>query len=63
VPSVRLEMSFQIKPKKIGTHTIPPWTINVGSTTLQVPGSSIKVVAANQEDKIKQQQKKGKRKT
>lgn len=55
VPSVRLEMSFQIKPKKIGTHTIPPWTIKVGSTTLQVPGSSIKVVAANQEDKIKQQ--------
>lgn len=55
VPSVRLEMSFQIQPKKIGTHTIPPWTIKVGSTTLQVPGSSIKVVAANQEDKIKQQ--------
>ncbi len=55
VPSVRLEMSFQIKPKKIGTHTIPPWTMKVGSTTLQVPGSSIKVVAANQEDKIKQQ--------
>ena len=55
VPSVRLEMSFQIKPKKIGTHMIPPWTIKVGSTTLQVPGSSIKVVAANQEDKIKQQ--------
>jgi len=55
VPSVRLEMSFQIKPKKIGTHTIPPWTIKVGSTTLQVPGSSIKVVAANQGDKIKQQ--------
>ena len=55
VPSVRLEMSFQIKPKKIGTHTIPPWNIKVGSTTLQVPGSSIKVVAANQEDKIKQQ--------
>ncbi|MGY8713064.1 MAG: hypothetical protein ACKVJ1_04220, partial [Verrucomicrobiia bacterium] len=23
VPSVRLEMSFQIKPKKLGTHTIP----------------------------------------
>jgi len=55
VPSVRLEMSFQIKPKKIGTHTIPPWTMKVGSTTLQVPGSSIKVVAANQEDKVKQQ--------
>lgn len=55
VPSVRLEMSFQIKPEKIGTHTIPPWTIKVGSTTLRVPSSTIKVVAANQENDIKQQ--------
>ena len=55
VPSVRLEMSFQIKPKKLGTHTIPSWTIKVGSNNVQVPSCSIQVVAPSQQDKINQE--------
>lgn len=55
VPSVRLEMSFQVKPKKLGTLTIPQWAIKVGSNNLQVPACSIQVVAANQQDKIRQE--------
>ncbi len=55
VPSVRLEMSFQVKPKKLGTLTIPQWAIKVGSNNLQVPACSIQVVAANQQDKIREE--------
>ena len=54
VPSVRLEISFQVKPKKMGKHTIPSWPVKIGSNTLQVPSSTIEVLAPNQQDKIRQ---------
>jgi hypothetical protein len=54
VPSVRLEMSFQIKPKKMGKHTIPSWPIKIGTNTLRVPSCTIDVLAPNQQDKIRQ---------
>ncbi len=54
VPSVRLEMSFQVKPKKMGKHTIPSWPIKIGSKTLQVPACTLEVLSPNQQDKIRQ---------
>jgi hypothetical protein len=54
VPSVRLEMSFQVKPTSIGKHTIPSWSIRVGSNTIQVPPTTLSVLTPNQQDKISQ---------
>ena len=54
VPSVRLEMSFQVKPTSMGVHTIPAWSIRVGSKTVQVPPTTLNVLAPNQQDKIRQ---------
>ncbi|MDA8775105.1 BatD family protein [Opitutales bacterium] len=54
VPSVRLEMSFQVKPKKMGKHTIPSWPLKIGSKTLQVPACTLEVLSPNQQDKIRQ---------
>ena len=54
VPSVRLEMSFQVKPKRMGKHTIPSWPLKVGEQTLQVPPCTLEVLAPNQQDKIRQ---------
>ena len=63
VPSVRLELSFQINPKQLGQHTIPPWTINIGNTKLQVPSSTIEVLAPNENDKIRQDAEKRQKRT
>ena len=54
VPSVRLEMSFQVRPTSMGEHTIPAWSIRVGSNTLQVPPATVNILAPNQKDKIRQ---------
>jgi hypothetical protein len=54
VPSVRLEMSFQVKPTSIGNHRIPSWAIRVGSNTIQVPPTNLSVLPPNQQDKIRQ---------
>ncbi|MCH1453695.1 MAG: BatD family protein [Flavobacteriaceae bacterium] len=54
VPSVRLEMSFQVKPKKMGKHTIPSWPLKIGLKTLQVPACTLEVLSPNQQDKIRQ---------
>ena len=53
VPSVRLELSFQVKPKQQGQLTIPSWTVQVGSKALNVPPSTLQVLAPNQQDEIK----------
>ena len=53
-PSVLLEMSFQVKPTSIGKHTIPSWSIRVGSNTIQVPPTTLSVLTPNQQDKISQ---------
>ena len=52
VPSVRLELSFQVKPKQQGKITIPAWNIQVGSKVLNVPPSTLQVLAPNQQDEI-----------
>ncbi len=53
VPSVRLEMSFQVNPKIVGTHTIPNWSIQIGSKNLAVPPCTIQVLSPNQQDKVR----------
>jgi hypothetical protein len=52
IPSVRLELSFQVKPKQLGQLTIPSWTVQVGSKALNVPPSTLQVLAPNQQDEI-----------
>ena len=53
VPSVRLEMSFKVTPKIVGTHTLPSWSVRVGSNNLVVPASTIQVLSPNQQDKVR----------
>ena len=53
VPSVRLELSFQVKPQTTGEFIIPSWPLKVGSINLQVPSAKLNVLPSNQQDKIR----------
>ncbi len=56
VPSVRVELSFQVNPQKTGNHTIPSWTMRVGSESVQVPASTLNVLPPNQQDIIRKKE-------
>jgi hypothetical protein len=43
-PSVKMEMSFQVKPLKQGTFILPSWDLKVSSKTLRVPEASLQVL-------------------
>lgn len=54
-PSVRLEMSFQVKASREGTFTLPSWNVNMGGKTLQIPATTLQVLAPSQQDLIRKQ--------
>ncbi len=54
VPSVRLEMSFQVNANKTGTFTIPSWELKVDGKSLQAPPATLQVFSPNQEDLARQ---------
>lgn len=60
-PSVKMEMSFQVKPLKQGTFILPSWDLKVGSKTLRVPEASLQVLAPSQEDLIRREREKQQR--
>ena len=55
VPSVRLELSFAVKPERQGNFTIPPWNLSVQGTPHQVPATTLRVLPPNQEDVLRSQ--------
>ena len=50
---MRLELSFNVTPKAVGTHTIPKWQIQIGKNAFLVPDANLKVLPPNQQDIIR----------
>ena len=57
-PSVRLEMSFQARPQREGSFTLPAWDLKVNGKTLRVPAAVLQVLPYSQQDVIRKQQEK-----
>ena len=57
-PSTRVEMSFQVRATKLGTFTFPSWSLSVGGSNLQIPATTLQVLAPSQQDLIRQQRQK-----
>ena len=55
VPSVRLELSFAVKPERHGSFTIPSWNLSVQGTPHRVPAATLRVLPPNQEDVLRAQ--------
>ena len=58
VPSVRLELSFSVKPERQGEFTIPSWNLSVQGTPYPVPATTLRVLPPNQEDLLREQARK-----
>ncbi len=54
-PSLRLEMSFQVKPTREGSFTLPSWDIMVGGMKLNVPAANLRVLPTSQQDLIRRE--------
>ena len=54
VPSVRMELSFQVKPQTTGEFIIPSWSVKVGPNNINVPEARLNVLPPSQQDKIRQ---------
>ena len=57
VPSIRFELSFTVTPERQGSFVVPQWSVKVGNQTYTVPAAKLEVLPPNQQDKIKQAQK------
>jgi hypothetical protein len=57
VPSIRFELSFTVSPERQGSFVVPPWSVKVGNQSYTVPAAKLEVLPPNQQDKIKQAQK------
>ena len=55
VPSVRVELSFQVKPQRVGSFTIPSWILVAEGQTIPVPPATLKVLAPTQKEKQAQE--------
>ena len=55
VPSVRVELTFQVQPERIGTFTIPSWNLLIDGNEVKVPPTTLQVIAPSQKEKQAQQ--------
>ena len=55
VPSVRVELTFQVQPERVGQFTIPSWNLLIEGKEIQVPATTLQVLAPNQKEKQAQQ--------
>ena len=55
VPSVRLDISFSAKPRRVGTITVPSWTLSIGGKPHAVPAANLRVLPPNQEDRLREE--------
>jgi len=54
IPSVRIEMSFQVRAVREGTFAIPSWDMKIGGKNLKVPVATLQVLAPSQQDLARQ---------
>ena len=52
IPSVTMELSFQARPTKQGSLTLPSWIINAGGNSVRVPPATLRVLSPNQQDEL-----------
>ena len=55
VPSVRVELTFQVQPERIGKFTVPSWNLLIEGKEIQVPPATLHVLAPSQQEKQAQQ--------
>jgi hypothetical protein len=55
VPSVRVELNFQVQPQRTGNFTVPAWKVMIEGKSYQVPPATIQVLDPSQKEKQAQQ--------
>ena len=55
VPSVKTELSFQVRPTKKGSFSLPSWIIEIGGNSVRVPAAALQVLTPSQQDLLLQQ--------
>ncbi len=58
VSSVKTELSFQVRPTKIGSFSLPSWVIEIGGSSVRVPAASLQVLTPSQQDLLLQEKEK-----
>ena len=58
VTSIKLELSFSVRPKKEGTFNMPSWPISIDGKSYNVPAAPLRVLAPTQQDIANQQKEK-----
>jgi len=54
VPSIKTELSFDVRPQREGAFTIPAWQVSVDGKNYPVPSSTLRVLPPNQADIARQ---------
>ena len=55
VPSVRVELNFQVQPQRTGNFTVPAWKVMIEGKSYQVPPATLQVLDPSQQEKQAQQ--------
>jgi len=58
VPSVKLEISFTVKPSRVGAFTLPAWSLNIGGKAYEVPATNLRVLPPSEEDILREEARK-----
>ena len=51
VPSVRVELNFQVQPQRTGNFTVPVWKVMIEGKSYQVPPATLQVLDPSQQEK------------
>ena len=51
VPSVRVELNFQVQPQRTGNFTVPSWKVMIEGKSYQVPPATLQVLVPSQQEK------------
>ena len=51
VPSVRVELNFQVQPQRTGNFTVPSWRVMIEGKSYQVPPATLQVLDPSQQEK------------
>lgn len=51
VPSVRVELNFQVQPQRTGNFTVPAWKVMIEGKPYQVPPATLQVLDPSQQEK------------
>ena len=51
VPSVRVELNFQVQPQRTGNFTVPSWKVMIEGKSYQVPPATLQVLDPSQQEK------------